>query len=88
MNRTSYLDGAERRAVASNRQSRLLTTKQLPELTGLSKSFFEKGRIYGYGPQFIRIKSGARAGKILYRPEDIERWLTTRVCDPEAVRHV
>lgn len=65
-----------------------LTTKQLPELTGLSQSFFEKGRIYGYGPQFIRIKSGNRAGKILYRPEDVERWLAALECDPEAVGHV
>lgn len=86
MNRTSYLDGAERRAVADKRQSRLLTTKQLPELTGLSKSFFEKGRIYGYGPQFIRIKSGARAGKILYRPEDVERWLASHEQNPEGGR--
>ncbi len=70
----------------SKSPSRLLTTKQLPEITGLSKSFFEKGRIYGYGPQFIRIKSGRRAGKILYRPEDVERWLSERECDPEAMR--
>ncbi len=48
--------------------TKLLTTKQLPAITGLSQSFFEKGRIYGYGPQFIRIKSGRRAGKVLYRP--------------------
>ncbi len=67
---------------------KLLTTKQLPELTGLSKSFFEKGRIYGYGPQFIRIKSGKRAGKILYRIEDIERWLAGQQCNPEAGAHV
>jgi predicted DNA-binding transcriptional regulator AlpA len=71
-----------------NSHNRLLSTKQLPEITGLSKSFFEKGRIYGYGPQFIRIKSGRRAGKILYRPEDVERWLSERECDPEAARDV
>lgn len=64
-------------------RNKYLTTKQLPEITGLSKSFFEKGRIYGYGPQFIRIASGSRAGKILYRPEDVERWLTARECNPE-----
>lgn len=68
----------------SDRSHRLLTTKQLPALTGLSKSFFEKGRIYGYGPQFIRIASGSRAGKILYRPEDVECWLTARECNPGA----
>ena len=30
-------------------QNQLLTTKQLPEITGLSASYFEKGRILGYG---------------------------------------
>lgn len=60
-----------------------LTTKQLPDVTGLSTSFFEKGRVYGYGPQFIRIKSGRRAGKILYRPEDVERWLASQEQSPE-----
>ena len=70
----------------SDRSNRLLTTKQLPEITGLSKSFFDRGRIYGYGPQFIRIASGSRAGKILYRPEDVERWLAERECNPEEAR--
>ena len=64
-------------------RTKYLTTKQLPEITGLSKSFFEKGRIYGYGPQFIRIASGSRAGKILYRPEDVERWLASQEQNPE-----
>lgn len=78
MNRSSP-DGGERRAVTGNRQARLLTTKQLPEITGLSKSFFEKGRIYGYGPRFIRIKIGSGTGKILYREDDVEAWLSARV---------
>lgn len=78
MNRTTITDGGAGR-------SRLLTTKQLPEVTGLSKSFFDKGRIYGYGPKFIRIASGSRAGKILYRLEDVECWLVSRQCDPEAM---
>lgn len=69
-------------------RTRYLTTKQLPEITGLSRSFFEKGRIYGYGPQYIRIASGNRAGKILYRPEDIETWMTQRECNPEEAYNV
>jgi len=72
----------------SKRINNLITTKQLPAITGLSKSYFEKGRIYGYGPQFIRIKSGKRAGKILYRIEDIESWLAGQQCNPEADTHV
>jgi len=64
---------------------KFLTTKQLPELTGLSASFFEKGRIYGYGPQYIRIKAGSRSGKVLYREADVLNWLTAQECDPEAL---
>ena len=80
MQRTTMQDGGAQR-------SRLLTTKQLPEITGLSNSFFDKGRIYGYGPQFIRIASGSRAGKILYRLEDVEFWLASLQCNPEEARH-
>lgn len=68
-------------------RTRYLTTKQLPEMTGLSRSFFEKGRIYGYGPQYIRIAPGNRVGKILYRPEDVEMWLASHQHNPEEARH-
>lgn len=67
--------------------TKLLTTKQLPAVTGLSQSFFEKGRIYGYGPPFIRIRSGKRAGKILYRPADVELWLVSQEFNPEEACH-
>ena len=70
----------------STQSNKLVTTKQLPDITGLSRSFFEKGRIYGYGPPYIRIKSGARSGKVLYRLADVERWLAAQECDPEGVR--
>lgn len=64
-------------------QIQLLTTKQLPAITGFSTSYFEKGRIYGYGPRFIRSKTGGRSGKILYRRVDIENWLSGMMHDPE-----
>lgn len=64
-------------------QTKLLTTKQLPEITGLSVSYFEKGRILGYGPRFMRFKSGARSGKILYSRIDVENWLSDQLCDPK-----
>jgi hypothetical protein len=63
-------------------QNKLLTTKQLPEITGLSSSFFEKGRILGYGPNFIRVNPGKRSGKILYRRIDVEKWLSDQMCAP------
>ncbi|MGD1886607.1 MAG: helix-turn-helix transcriptional regulator [Cohaesibacteraceae bacterium] len=67
----------------SNRSHQFLSTKQLPDVTGLSQSFFEKGRIYGFGPPFIRIRTGQRAGKILYRISDVERWLASQEQNPE-----
>lgn len=67
----------------SNRSHELLTTKQLPDVTGLSQSFFEKGRLSGFGPPFIRIRNGGRGGKILYRISDVERWLASQEQNPE-----
>ena len=66
----------------NGKSPKFLTTKQLPEHTGLSASFFEKGRVRGYGPPFIRIKSGSRSGKVLYRLADVERWLAAQECVP------
>ncbi len=67
----------------SSPSNQLLTTKQLPQITGLSQSFFEKGRILGYGPKFIRVRSGGRSGKVLYRKSDVERWLADQECEPQ-----
>jgi len=64
-------------------QSEFLTTKELPAITGFSASYFEKGRHLGYGPRFLRSKSGSRTGKILYRRTDIESWLADLTCEPQ-----
>ena len=66
-----------------NQRSNLLTTQELSEATGLSKSYFEKGRIYGYGPKFIRLKAAGRTGKVLYRLEAVEDWLAAQEREPE-----
>lgn len=76
MERTCNVDGR-------GLSSKLLTTKQLPEITGLSQSYFEKGRIYGYGPRFIRLKSGRGCGRVLYRLSEVERWLMSHEQAPE-----
>lgn len=65
----------------------LLTTKGVATLTGLSTSYFEKGRIYGYGPKFIRLKSSGKTGKILYRLEAVEEWLASQEREPEVFSH-
>ncbi|MGC3938751.1 helix-turn-helix transcriptional regulator [Roseobacter sp. EG26] len=64
-------------------QSEFLTTKELPEITGFSTSYFNKGRLLGYGPRFMRFKSGGRTGKILYRRIDVESWMADMTCDPK-----
>lgn len=56
----------------------LLTTKEVSGLTGFSSSFFEKGRVYGYGPNFIRVR-----GKILYHFDALNKWLADHECEPK-----
>lgn len=59
-------------------QRQYLTTKELPLHTGLSTSFFEKGRVYGYGPPYRKVGS-----KVLYRRADIDNWLDAKRRNPE-----
>lgn len=61
----------------------LLVTKEVADLTGFSKSYFEKGRCYGYGPNFHRF-----GGKILYRLTDIEAWFVAHACEPKGGAYV
>ena len=51
-------------------KTKLLTTKELADLTGFSPSFFEKGRAYGYGPAYVKLR-----GAVRYRFEDFDAWL-------------
>lgn len=48
----------------------LLCTKQVARLTGLSPSYFEKGRTYQYGPAYIRLGRAIR-----YRQADVQKWM-------------
>jgi len=48
----------------------LLTTKEAAEYLNCSKSWLEKGRWAGYGPQYIKL-----GRKVLYPIEDIQTWL-------------
>lgn len=64
-------------------KSNLLTTKELSESIGISESYLEKGRIYGYGPKFIRLQATGKTGKVLYRLEAVEEWLAAQEHEPE-----
>lgn len=58
---------------------KLLATGQVATLTGMSKSWLEKGRIYGWGPKYLRLSAGA----IRYRWSDVLTYLQLCECNPE-----
>jgi predicted DNA-binding transcriptional regulator AlpA len=60
---------------------KLLTTKEVAKLTGLSASFFHKRRIYGGGPKFLRLNANSKIGAIRYRLSDVNDWLSARECN-------
>ena len=62
---------------------KLLTTKEVSGLTGFSTSFFEKGRVYGYGPKFLRIR-----GKVLYHFDVLNSWISEHECEPKGGANV
>ncbi len=61
--------------------NRLLTTQQLPEITGYSESFFEKGRVYGYGPAYVQPMG--KGGRVNYWLSIVLAWLGAPQKDPE-----
>lgn len=69
-------------------EERFLTTGQVAKLTGMSESYLEKGRVYGYGPPFIRLRPASKSGAIRYRHSAVMGWLEERQCNPEEMHHV
>ena len=67
----------------SNRalEDKRLTTQQLPEITGFSESFFEKGRIYGYGPAYVQPRGNG--GRVFYWQSVVLAWLGVPQNDSE-----
>lgn len=64
---------------------KLLTTGQVATLTGMSPSWLEKGRIYGWGPKYLRIGSDRKGGAVRYRWSDLLTYLAGCEHDPEEV---
>jgi hypothetical protein len=56
-----------------NSPTRNLTPEQAAERIGLSYGRLAKLRMTGEGPAFLKI-----GRKIMYRPDDIERWLDSK----------
>lgn len=55
---------------------RLLRQREVAELLHVSTRTLEKWRVSGHGPRFVKVGRGC-----LYRVEDIESWLATRLRD-------
>lgn len=51
-----------------------LTTEQVAERTGLSKSYFEKLRVRGDGPAYYKVS----ARRVLYKLAELEVWMAER----------
>lgn len=62
---------------------KLLTTGQVATLTGMSQSWLEKGRIYRWGPKYLRIGSDRKGGAVRYRWSDVLEYLAGCEHDPE-----
>ena len=60
------------------RDDKLLTTTQLPEITGLSCSWHEKARVYGYGPPYLKLGS-----RVSYFLSMVLAWMERNHRDPE-----
>lgn len=63
----------EKRSIAPA-PNEFLVVKEAAALLHVSKSFLDKLRVNGGGPEFIRL--GAR--KVLYRRQDLENWARSR----------
>lgn len=89
---TSTLNRIRKGAVTALPQpqstDRYLNTAQAAHEIGMSKSWVEKGRIYGYGPPFIQLKRpGSKAGPVRYRLSGLQRWMEEQQYQPEGARH-
>ncbi|MDR0666403.1 MAG: helix-turn-helix domain-containing protein [Campylobacteraceae bacterium] len=54
---------------------KLLTVKEVSELTRLSISALWRLRIAGLGAKYIKRGNGGKNNKVLYRASDVEDWL-------------
>ena len=61
----------------------LLHERDAANLLNVSVSWLQKGRVYGYGPPFIRLRNGR--GPIRYRLSDLKAYLAKNTFDPESV---
>lgn len=54
----------------SNSQRKMLRTDEAAEYCGSSTSTFEKLRLYGGGPRYVKL-----GRRVVYDPADLDAWL-------------
>ena len=59
---------------AANDTFPLLDTMSASRLMGMSKSFLDKMRVRGDGPQYLKV-----GNRVRYRHEDVAQWLEGRL---------
>lgn len=57
-----------------NAQINLMTPAQTGQYLSLSEGWLAKLRIYGGGPQYVKLKR-----RILYRREDLDAWVASQI---------
>jgi hypothetical protein len=57
-----------------------LTEKEAANRYGYSQSWFMRGRIEGFGPNFVQIKNH---GRVLYPLEETDKWFKERMRENE-----
>jgi predicted DNA-binding transcriptional regulator AlpA len=62
-------------AITDSSFERLLTPQELSERLNIEQTLLERQRCNGEGPPYVRISPRV----IRYRPEDVSRWLASRV---------
>jgi hypothetical protein len=63
----------ETKAVPTGELIGLIPNEEMPERYGNSPSFWNKARVAGEGPEFIKL-----GRRVYYAPSAVEKWLATK----------
>jgi hypothetical protein len=67
-------------------ETQLLTESEAAEFLGISRSWLQKGRIYDYGPAYLKMKEPR--GVIRYRLSDLLAFIDERTKRPSQTTRV
>lgn len=61
----------------------LIRSREAAAILGLQPQTLRAWRLRGAGPAYVRVGGGSR-GRVLYRPEDVARWIAQRTFNSTA----